>query len=303
MSTVQLRRIALALVVLLALWGAAQLFSRGSDRLRGSLVVPRVPAETRDTFTIVKGRDTVRLVQSTAGVWTANGNPAAPAAGSELVSALDDTAPRELAAVSPTSFGRMGVDTGAWTLVVGPLAHPTVTLLVGATGPGYGTGYVRLAGSDSVYLWRGALPGLVRRPADDWRDHHIGGVMADSAEAIDVTGVGRGYALRRDRKRWLLDGAPADSSKVAILLAQLRTVDARGFATPAELDSLAHARHLARRTLTVRGTGARTLLALTLDSLSGAFWVTKPGDPTVYRLDLWQGAQLLPTAASLTAHH
>jgi len=303
MTTRQLRRIALALLVLLVLWGLSQLLSRGSDRLGGSLVVPRVPPETRDTFTIIKAQDTVRLAQSAAGVWTVDGHPAAPAAGSDLVSALEDTAPRELAAVSPTSFARMGVDSGAWTLVVGPLAHPLLTLLVGTTGPGYGTGYVRMARSDSVYLWRGALPGLVRRSPDSWRDHHIGGVIADSVEQIEVTGVGKGYTLRRSKQKWLLGTAPADSSKVAILLAQLRTVDAQGFATPAQMDSLTRTKPRVHRTITVRGAGARPLLALALDSLSGAFWVTRAGDPTVYRLDNWQASQLLPTAASLTGRH
>ena len=303
MSALQLRRIAMVLGVLVILWVAAQLLGHKSDQVRGSLVLPHVAPETSDTITIGHGADTVRLVQRAANQWTANGYPATPGAPAQLIAALDDTSPRELASVSASSLERMGVDSGAWVVSVGPRAHPTFTLLIGSAGPEYGTGYVRLAHSDTVYLWRGALSSLVRRPAEVWRDHHIGGAIPDSVQRIDVTGVGKAYSLRRDKQKWLLGTVPADSAKVATFLSQIRSVEAEGFATAAQLDSIARAKKSARRTLTVRGAGATPLLALTFDSLLGSFWVTKPGDPTVYRLDNWQGAQLLPTAQSLTAHH
>jgi hypothetical protein len=290
-------------MVLLVLWGLSALLGHRSDRLSGSLALPRLPATTTDTITITHGRDTVRLTQVSAGVWTANGHPATPAAGSDLVRAIADSTPPEVAAVSRSSFSRMGVDSAAWILRVGPAAHPRFTLLVGAQGDQFGTGYVRLAQSDTVYLWRGNLPSLVRRAPDAWRDHHVASIPADSIQAIEVTQHGTHYAVRRKGNGWTVGGAPADSAKIKVLLAQFANLSAQGFGSEHLADSLARSGKRVQRTVTVRGKGATPLLALTLDSAAGSFWGTRAGDPTVYRFENWQIRQLTPAGDSLRARH
>ncbi|HWZ29050.1 MAG TPA: DUF4340 domain-containing protein [Gemmatimonadales bacterium] len=303
MNALQLRRLALVVGALLVLWGLSTLLGHGSDRVTGSLALPRLPTTTTDTFTVAHGADTVRLVQVSAGVWTANGHPATPGSGSDLLRALGDSATPEVAALNRSSFGRMGVDSAAFVLRVGPAAHPRFTLLVGAQAEEYGSGYVRLAQSDTVYLWRGNLPSLVRRPADVWRDHHIVSIPADSIQSIAVTQHGKHYAVRRSALGWTVGGAPADTMKVKVLLAQFANLSAQGFGGDRTGDSLAHAKKRVQRTVTVQGKGATPLLALTLDSAAGSFWGTRTGDPTVYRLDNWQVIQLTPAGDSLRTRH
>jgi len=70
MNALQLRRLALVVGALLVLWGLSTLLGHGSDRVTGSLALPRLPTTTTDTFTVAHGADTVRLVQVSAGVWT-----------------------------------------------------------------------------------------------------------------------------------------------------------------------------------------------------------------------------------------
>lgn len=303
MSGPQLRRLAILVGVLLVLWGLSVLFSHRSDRTRGALALPALPAALTDTVTITRGRDTVRLVQTAPGVWTVNGFRATPGAGSDLVKALGDTSPRDIVSISASSLARMGLDSAAWKLVVGPAAQPRLTLLVGSAGQEYGTGYVRRPTSDTVYLWRGSLPSLVRRSSDAWRDHHIASVPPDSVHAIEIAQHGRRYALERGATGWTIGGARADSQKVTVLLAQFRNLSAQGFGGPHTADSLRRVRPRAERLVTLRGKGATPLLALTLDSAAGFFWATRPGDSTVYRLDAWQVLQLTPLADSLRAHH
>lgn len=300
MSGVMLKRIALVLGVLLVLWGLSALFAHRSDSMRGSLRLPVVPDSTRDTIVIAHGRDTTRLVQVSPDVWTANGHPGAPGTEHDLVRAMRDSSPRDVASISRGSFGLMGVDSTAWTLRVGPAGHPRFTLVVGSQGPDYNSGYVRLAQSDTVYLWRGSLPGLVRRAPDSWRDHLIGIVPAESIQTIAVSRGGKSYTLRRVSRGWTVGAARADSAKVATLLAQFRTLQAQGFGAPASLDSLAHQKKRARRTVVISGKGPKPLLSLTLDSAAAGFWTTKAGDPTIFRLDNWQANQITPSGDSLT---
>jgi hypothetical protein len=237
-------------------------------------------------------------------VWTANGYPATPGYGSDLLRAIGDTAPREVAAVSASSFGRMGVDSTAWTLHVGPAAHPRLTLLIGTQGEEFNTGYVRLAASDTVYLWRGTLPSLVRRQAEAWRDHRLASIPADSIQSIAVTQHGKGYEVRREGKGWTVGTARADTLKVRVLLAQFANLSVQGFGVAAVADSLAHARKRVQRTVTVRGKGAQPLLTLTLDSAAaGSFWATRSGDHNLYRFDGWQVVQLTPPGDSLITRH
>jgi hypothetical protein len=303
MSGLQLRRLAIAVVVLLALWGMSALFAHRSDQVRGSLVLPVLTPTLTDTIVIIHGRDTVRLAQVAPGVWTANGFPAAPGKGSELLKAIGDTSPRDIASVSASSLQRVGLDSAAWILRVGPAQTPRLTLLIGNPGEEYGTAFVRLPRSDTAYLWRGTMPSLVRRVPDIWRDHHIASVAPDSIQSIEIGLHGKRFAVERQGKSWSVGGQKADSTKVRVLLAQFRTLDSQGFGGPHTADSLRRAHPRGQRTVTVRGKGSKPLLALTLDSASGSFWGTKSGDSTVYRLDNWQVIQLTPAADSLRAHH
>jgi hypothetical protein len=301
MSSVQLRRLTLVVVVLLGLWGASALFSHRSDQTRGALVLPALPAALTDTITIVHSRDTVRLAQVSPHVWTANGFPAAPGKGDELLKALGDTAPRDVASINQATLNRMGLDTlTAWMLRVGPGRQPRFTLLLGNPGEEYGTAYVRLPRSDTAYLWRGTLPALVQRAPDIWRDHHIASVAPDSIQSIEITLHGKRFAVTRQGKGWTVDGQRADSTKVGILLAQYRNLEAQSFGTR---DSLRTVNPRGHRVITIRGKSAAPLLSLVLDSATGWFWATKVGDSTRYKMPNYSVLQLTPAADSLRARH
>jgi hypothetical protein len=305
MSSKHLKLIAMSLAVLLLLWGASELFSRGSDEITGTLSLPALAQGDVDTIAIVRGMDSIVLAKQSTTAWTVNGRRAALDAVNELFQALRDTAQPELVAEDSSSFARLNVDSaaGRW-LRFRAGGKPVFQLIVGARGSEYASAYVRRPGEARVHLWRGPLAQLMDRTADEWRDKRVAAVQPDSIVAVDVERGKDRYTLRRDGKVWTLNGAAADSGAVARMLEKYGSITATGFATPNQADS-ARAMRAARR-LTVRGAQGVTLLSLVFDSIPGGFWVRRArgaapgGDPgTVYRMNAWDVDGLTPASRAL----
>jgi hypothetical protein len=297
MSATQLRVIALTLMLLISGWLGARLLSHKSDVIRGRLMLPPVKAEQTDSIVIRHGADTLRLVRA-GTAWTVNGYRAGREPVGQLFLAFIDTTVPDLAAVSPSSFQRMGVDSssGYW-LRVWSGGQPTVKLVIGALAPQASSGYVRREGSDSILLWRGNLVDLARRQVNEWRDRQIGAVVPESVFSVTVT-ARRSYGLRRSGTTWrFATGGAADSGRVAGLLALYRGFSASGFGTAAQADS--GKKPAARRTLALVGAGGAKLLELTFDSSSTGLWARRTGDDNVYRVDAWRLNSFVPPDSAL----
>jgi len=302
MSAKQLRAIAIGVVVLLILWGASERWSRRPDRTATNLRLPALTASEVDSVAIIQEADTVRLVKQPSGAWTVNRHPASQSGVNDLFQALRDSTRSDVVAESPSSFARMGVDSGSsrWVRLSGG-GKPLAQLFVGEAGPGGDAYYVRLAGDARVYLLPGRLPTLLRRSADDWRDRQIGAVAPESIAVVEIQRGTKRSTLRKQGAAWVLSsGARADSAAVARFLDHFRNVTAAGFATDRQADSLTFARP--ERRVWVRGATAHTLLALAFDSTDGGFWARSPEGGTVYRLDFWQVDQFTPLEDALKSH-
>jgi hypothetical protein len=191
----------------------------------------------------------------------------------------------------------MDVDSagGRWLRLAGK-GRTLGQLIVGGHGADFDASYVRLPGDPHVYVWHGRLPTLAARSVDDWRDHAIGAVAPESVVAVEIQRGKQRYELRRQDAKWTLGGAAADSGAVAQLLARFRALNASGFASARQTDSLRFDRP--QRRVSVRGAKGE-LLALAFDSTPGGFWTRRAGGGTVYRLDSWLVDQLTPTADAL----
>ena len=302
MSPRHLKLIAIALALLLLLWGGAELLSRDSDRVAGGLVLPPLTPADADTITIVKGRDSILLAKQSATAWLVNGHQAAPAGVPDLFRALADSVHPELVAQDSGSFGRLAVDSAAarWLTIRGG-GKPRLRLILGARGSEFPSIYVRRPGDAHVYLWRGQLAQLSARPVDDWRDKRIAALVPDSITTLAVERGKDRYRLARSATRWVLPGGATDSAAVARYLERLRTITADGFATPAAVDSTRG--RLPARRLTVRA-GGQVVLALAFDSAVGGFLVRHLAGgggegATVYRMTVWDVDGLTPTSRSL----
>lgn len=301
MSASQLRMLLILLAVLMALWGASRLLSRGSDVVAAPLALPHVTAAHADSIVITHGADTVRLARA-GELWSVNGHRASLQAVQDLFLALRDSTPPEVAALSPGSFARMGVDSAAgWWVRLTSAGHEAGRLVIGLNGPRSGTGFLRRPGSDTVFLWRGRLPELVRRPLEQWRDHRIAAVTPDSVRGITIERGARRTELSAGAGGggWRLGNQAADSAQVAAYLGRFRDLEANGFATEAQADSVS--RRAPQRRVTLRGTAGTPLLVLSLDSTATGYWVRRDGDSTVYRMDTWSATPLTPADTTFRA--
>src|SRR2546426_582755 len=190
MSAKHLKLIALALVVVLLLWGGSELFSRGSDTVTGGLSVPALAQSDVDTISVVKGTDSIIVAKSATG-WTANGRRAAPDAVNDFFLALRDSVAPELVAQDSSSFDRLNVDsaTGRWVRVRRG-GKPLLALIVGARGSEYASAYVRRPGDSHVYLWRGRLAPLADR---------AGGARCTTLVALVFDSIPGAFWIRRTR--------------------------------------------------------------------------------------------------------
>ena len=302
MSPKQLARLAIVLVALLLLWGAASLARRGSRGPSESdrFAIGAIQRDSVDSIVIQRAADTARLARVDSARWTVNGHRASRNAVQDILTALDDTARRtELVGGRSSSHAGFGVDSAKGTRIRVVQGDSTVADLVqGNRGPGLEGGYFRLASDSAVYLVSGNLAQALELTSDELRDKRIASVTPDSVARIEVTRGRRSYALRRDGSAWTLaTGGRADSAAVAELLSSYGQVEAAGFANRAQADSARFARP-DRRVQLLRADGS-PLLSLALDSTATGFWVRADGDSTVYRLDSWSADRLTPSDSTL----
>jgi len=306
MSTGQLKAIAVIFALLLLLWGASELISRRPERATAALRLPSIKPSDVAAVHIVHGADTVALVKQDSAHWTVNGFPATPGSVTELLQAAGDStgSQPELVAQNPASFQRMGVDSAGGRRVRFT-HHPSgggggaeTALIVGNRGSDYDSYYLRLPGDQHVYLVHNRFASLAQRTVDDWRDHEIARIPADSVHAVEVIRGKEHFKLQKDGAKWAFTGgAAADSGAVKQLVERFASLSGSGFATPRTVDSLSKVH--ATRGVTLWGDKGRGLLSLSIDSTTGVFWVRRKGDATVYRLDSWNVDQITPSAQSL----
>lgn len=297
MTPRQLRQIAVALVVVVFLWGLAEILTRGSDTVTGDFTLPAVTAADVDTVRLVRPADTVVLAKRSTGSWTANGYDASGDAVTALFDALAKTTVVELSAQSAASHGRMGVDSSRGKHFLFVRGDTVVDqLVVGDRGPGFTGAYVRRPAQDDVYLIRGELANIADRQLDDWRDRAIAAIEPDSVLEVRIERRRATTTLRRGEGGWRMGQAQADSGAVRRMLEQWRTLSAAGFATPEQADSTDFRRP--ERRVTLLGTQG-PLVELALDSSAYWWWVQRAGGGPIYRLESWRLDQLMPADSSL----
>ena len=303
MTIQQLKRLGIALVVVLGLWGLATIIGGGGDALEEAELIGALVAAEVDVVEFAGPEDTIRLVQDQPGTWTVNGFSADPSIIDDLFAALAEAGTGELTAQNPSSHERMGVGAvGGTRLSVTRGDVTLVNVFIGQQGRAYRTVYVRRDGDDDVYLVESLLSALVDRQVNDWRDKHI--VAVDTAGVTRIE-VGRGsdrYALVRTDSAWTFaDGAETDSAAVQRLLGEFGTLEAQGSGFPSaqEADSLDFDNP--KRQVSLFDAEGVALAALVFDSTSVSFWAREVAGETVFQLFPWKVNNLTPADSTLRA--
>ncbi len=304
MSPTALKRAAMALVILVVLWGVAALLRGSASDEIASLALPQLTAADVDRIVIERRADTVDLVKDGA-TWQVNGWEASQTNVDELFTALGEVNDgSELVARSPSSHARMGVDAASGRRFRFMRDDDTLAdFTVGdRTGRGRGgAGFVRPAGEDNVYRSAARLPRLADRGVAGWRERRIAALAVETVTLVDVVRTDGAYALARsDSGQWTVDGAAADSMAVMRVVGAFRDLQAAGFPTPEQERDSVDVSDPYRR-ITLRTGPADTLLSLVFDSTETGAWVQRTSGGPVYRLDRWRIDALMPADSTLRA--
>lgn len=303
MTAKQLTRIAIALGVVLFLWGLAELLGGRRDGPEHVAGIQRVSMAAADSVELRRSEDTLRFVKAESGAWTVNGHAAEESMVQDIFRTFSDSLQAELRARSPSSHARMGVDSaGGKRLRIVAGDRTLVDLWVGQRGSVWETVFVRPVGDDRVYALGGPLASQVDRAVNDWRDKRIATVEPDSVRRIVVERGRRRYALERGDNGWrFAAGGAVDSAAAARLLTAFRSLTAQGsaFATDEEAASADFARP--ERRITLVGVSGDTLAALAFDSVATGFWVRRAAGGPVFHLFQWKVDELVPTDSALSA--
>jgi hypothetical protein len=298
MNPKQLKRVAVLLVVVLFFWGMAEIMGGGRDDAETAFVIPALEPTDVDTVIFASPSDTVVLARS-GGDWTVNGFEASYSELDSFFGALSDSSDAELVSTGATVHERMEVDAASATRIRFVDGATTVAdVLVGKSGRRYNSRYVRLDGSDLVYLYVGDVSRFVTRKTDDWRNKRILDLQPDVIQLVAVKRGDERYSLVRDGAAWRFStGVPVDSANVGRLLSQYSALDASGFADSAQADSADFT--APDRSVTIVGQPGDTLAALVFDSTASAFWMRHASGGTIYRILQWKANQMVPAESTL----
>jgi hypothetical protein len=233
--------------------------------------------------------------------WTINGFAAAQGMVEDLFEGLTESIEAELVATGSAVHGRMEIDSAHGILVKFENAGETVASVVfGKRGRAYNTRYVRLEGEDYVYQYSGELSGVVDRSETDWRDKEMVSIEPDSVGRVVARRSEGEYTLTRGEGGWTIGrGEATDSAAVHRMLNQYNSLQASGFATVAQMDSVDFSRP--DRSVTLFGLDGETLTSMVFDSTSAAYWVRVDADSVIYRILQWKANQMIPVDSTLRA--
>jgi len=291
MSTAQLKWVAAILLVAVAIWLLSEGTSSQPDDRETGRVLPEEVAGV-DRVVVESGSGTIVLTR-VGSDWTVNDLDISRTHLATFLAGLSDTAESELVARSSGVHARMGVDQSGTHFTFFRGNQRVDNVIFGKRGSDPATVFARRDGADAVYRYAGPIAGLVDLTVDDWRNHVVVNAPPGSVGRVTVEHGASRYDLEQRPGGWVLaPDTPADSSAVSRLLRSLSPLEARGFATEAQLDSVDFRRP--ERRLTLLSPAGDTIVALAFDSTDGRFWARSNQGPTVFEFSRWTIDQATP---------
>jgi hypothetical protein len=298
MSTDRLKQLAIALGVLVVLWGAATILRQGFDSGSDEFVLAEIDVDAIDSIVVQRAEDNIRLIRR-ASDWAVNGFRADSAGVAQLLALLEEEPAAQLAGQSASSHGRFEIDEASGrrlrAYAGGTVA---VDLMVGKRGRDFQNVYVRHPDQDEVYILQSRLATYVDRRLEDWRNKVVARVIADSVSSIEIHRAEGQYSATREADSvWTVGADTADLAQVKRVLDQFQNLSASGFPNAEQMDSVSF--DSPDRRAILRDASGSIVVDLALDSLVGGFWARRDGDTVIYKLDTFRVNQLTPPDSTL----
>ena len=299
MSEQSLKKILVALAVLVGLWGVTSLLSGrnggGSPTADGGLAAALEGLDSTSVQSVqIDGPFATLTLQRSGGAWTVNGFAADSTAVGRLWDALAGSEVGGLVATNPANHDRMGVSTdSAWTVEFTRSAGGVSSLLIGKNGPTYPSTYARLPGQEVVVVVSGDLRSAVARGIVAWRDKTV--LRTDTADVarVVIEAEDGSHTLERPDSVWMVNGQVAAAIAVGNLMRELNRMVATGFAEEgpaAEGDP---------RRVTALNASGDTLITVQISGTESTRQARVPGSDVVFEIPVWRVDRIAPGLETL----
>lgn len=296
MSKNALKRLVVVVAGLVVLYGVVRLVGGRAPQLSAGALelaaeLDGIDERTLESATFSGPGQEIEVARAD-GEWTVNGYQPDSAAVARMFTALSEIEVGSLAATNPDNHERLGViGRETWMLEFRLRGGESRIVALGRVGTAFQTAYVRLPGSDEVYIVRGDLRGSFTRTLPDWRDKVVARVDTESIRSMEVEREGEVVVVERGDEGWTAveSGSVPDSATIANLLDELDEVRALGFT---EEGSEFPAEDVRR--LVATGESGDTLLSLEMAPVDAEYWVRVAGNDIVYRLASFRATRIVP---------
>jgi hypothetical protein len=253
--------------------------------------MPDSKAVTR--LDIVKGSDKTSIYSDKAGTWWIESGGKKYLADKDLVKAALDalvsTKQGEVVSTNKANQAQMQVDKSGTEVIASDAAgKPLADFIIGKTGPSYTTSYVRIQGSDNVYVPSANMQNTFVKDLQVWRNKTVLDVPTDEMVQVKVKRAD-GIVIQLDKGEkdsWKLSGTlsgPADPQSVQLLLNTLSKLTASSFDDSGKSDS-DYGFDKPSYSVYVKTTLTKAYIITAGTTEGGAYYVRRSGDATVYKV-------------------
>lgn len=242
---------------------------------------------------VTKGSDKTSIYSDKNGEWWVEKGGKKYPADKDMVkpalAALAETKKGELVSTNKANQATLQVDKSGTEVVASDAGgKPVVDFIIGKAGPSYTTSYVRIQGSDNVYVPSVNMQNTFVKDLQVWRNKTVLDIpVADMRQVKVARADGTVIQLDKGEKdAWKLSGAlsgPADAQSVQLLLNTLSKFTAFGFDDTGKSDA-DYGFNKPAYIAYVKTTSTKAYQVTAGKSESGSYFVRRSGDGTVYKV-------------------
>ncbi|MFI5252345.1 MAG: DUF4340 domain-containing protein [Bacteroidota bacterium] len=161
---------------------------------------------------------------TTPGTYKANASVVAT-----MVGGISHLKLGSLVSTNPAKQSVYQVDSSGSKFTVTDRMNKSVTMIIGKPGPSYSDFYVRMDGSNDVYLGEGITTYTLNQELKEWRDKSIFSISQDSIKFVEVDFRSKPFTLKKENSTWKLNDDSIATSEVTPFLSTLSNLNADDF--------------------------------------------------------------------------
>jgi hypothetical protein len=232
-------------------------------------------------------RGTKVTLRKEGATWMLTSPLRAPAATEAVTAAISrgrDMRPTGLVSSNPQKQSVFQVDSLSTLVRFSRQGNTVAAFRLGKNDQSWSGTFVRLEGSNDVYLVQGVLGYVFEKGVKDWRNRTIFAAPQQSIQSVRFQYGDTTFTLAFADSVWTVEGEATTDHLVRAFLGAVSALSADEF-----IDSVTVTLPQLTATLEIQG----TVLRFYRNPASGDYYVTSSRSPQVYEIQAWRAAQVL----------